>query len=92
MKKNKSIFIPCPKCWGRNYEWDSMSADDKNGLWIFNIKCSKCGQLFSNKTELNKQFNQSEMPMDTEFMKKILNPQTLAQMTKKVQEEMDKND
>jgi len=92
MNEDKRLFIPCPKCWNRNYEWDTMTADEENGVWIFNVKCSKCKHVYSNKTVLNRDQPAEGREQMAELARRILNPKMLAELAKATQKEMENDE
>lgn len=89
MKEDKRLFLPCPKCGTKNYEWDTLTSNEKEGLWLFNVKCKKCKHIFSNKTQLNKKYDEGKAFDAVTLAKQLLNPKNLAKMVKSTQEEID---
>ena len=94
MTEDKRIFLPCPKCSSKNYEWDTMTADEDVGLWLYTVRCIKCGHIYSNRTELNKIPQQEDRkPNESLDMmrlaKNLLNPKALAKVAKETQKEME---
>lgn len=92
--EDRRYFVPCPKCWTKNYEWDTLTADDEQGRWLFNFKCSNCGFIYNSLTTMgSKQGNMEAFKGSDSAMglaKMLLHPKALAKMTKAVQGEIDK--
>lgn len=81
-REDKRMFVPCPECKTRAYEYDTATVDDESGKYLFNFKCGNCGNIYNDALNLSKKDDQAD------FMKDIMNPSALAKIVKKVQGEL----